>query len=502
MKVVFYARSWSVELFLAVEERWRAAGHDLSAIYIADHLQAAKVARDHGREATFLPGAIRDLHVSDPIEALSRLEARYDERFLPFMRYLMAERFFVARNPHWQIDQLARYSVFFDRLYRDERPDAIIGGATDTMASWLAYDIARQHGCQPVGLMPSGIPADRVVMCQAFNDIAGARESFERLRVSGLDHHQLARAQALQDIVLGTGTKLSYLPPRTTPQLLARRVLLGGGLRRQAAFALEQARERLAGNWYIEPNPVVKWMAELGPQVRSRVADRRYLHAAPSGRPFVFFPLHLEPEAVLLIQSSYFANQLDVVRNLARSLPIGWELVVKEHFGMRGRRKLSVYRDLARIPNVRLAAFTHDTNRLIRDAAVVAVIAGTAGLEAGLIGQPVVMFGDTVWDFAPTIHKVKALTGLPTLIRSAAEAPLGPRHPDVLAFAAAWDSVLPPGRYFNNRAYNWLTEDNLERLSAAIWNRACGAHRSISMSHADAPDRRLIRSVRDDVQTG
>ena len=79
-----------------------------------------------------------------------------------------------------------------------------------------------------------------------------------------------------------------------------------------------------------------------------------FLADPPGERPYVFYPLHFEPEATTLVHGSYFEDQLTVVKNLARSLPAGWELVVKEHFYMRGQRRLGFYRSLLSIPNLRL----------------------------------------------------------------------------------------------------------------------------------------------------
>ncbi len=71
------------------------------------------------------------------------------------------------------------------------------------------------------------------------------------------------------------------------------------------------------------------------------------------------------------------------------------------------------------------------------------MISSTAGLEAALIGKRVLMFGDYPWNYAPTVHRAEAAARLPAQIRPLAREPLGPDHPDVLAFGASWD---PPPR--------------------------------------------------------
>src|SRR3954451_9290838 len=107
-----------------------------------------------------------------------------------------------------------------------------------------------------------------------------------------------------------------------------------------------------------------------------------------------------------------------MIHNIARSMPAGWKLAVKEHFFMRGQRPLAHYRRLRHVPNLVLVPFSVPTNRLIQECRVLFTISSTAGLEASLIGKPVVMFGNYPWQYAPTIRRAGALEDLPALIRA------------------------------------------------------------------------------------
>lgn len=474
MRVVFYARPWSTELLLAVEDCWRSHDRQVDVTFVTSHEEARRMLERAGKKAIFLPSATGALPISDASATLAEIEARHEGRLLPFMRCLLSDRTMTGRERAWQIDQLARHALFFEQFFSREQPDALVGEAADTMPSWVAFELARVNGCRPVGVMASAMPPGRLLLLETHRTIVGAAERYEQLRAVGLNGEQVAAARALQGTILGTGTKLDYLPPQRRPLRFLRSLLSGAVLRRQIAVAAEQARERRAGNWFTQPNPVGYWLLTKLHSVRAALARRRYLNQNLSGRPFAFYPLHYQPEASTLVHGSYFDNQLEVVGNLARSMPAGWDLVVKEHFYMAGQRRLSFYRELRRIPNVRLIALSVPTNRLIREAAVITVVTSTCGLEASLIGRPVVMFGDYPWDYAPTVHKVKALADLPALIRSAATADLGPDHPDVLAFAASWDAALPAGRYYNNRGHDWLQQSNLDRIAEALWIAAAG----------------------------
>ena len=65
---------------------------------------------------------------------------------------------------------------------------------------------------------------------------------------------------------------------------------------------------------------------------------------------FIYFPLSLDMERSTLIDAPYYTNQIEVVRSIAKSIPIDHTLFVKEHPGqfLRGWRKISEYQEIDR----------------------------------------------------------------------------------------------------------------------------------------------------------
>jgi hypothetical protein len=467
VRILFFSRPWTVELHLALVERWRSQGAEHEVRWLTHHLEVAQTIRRTGRDAQLLLEEAARLDIPDPRTVLEAFERRRGHGLQPLPRYLMAERYFVGRPAAWQLEQMARIATVLEGLLAEFRPDVLVGEAPDYLPTWLAYDLATQLGTRVVGLMPSTIPPGRLLMFEGHERIPGAAERFAEISSRDLTAHEQAAAETLQDVVLGTGTKLDYLPRRRGRDVL-RRVVDGRFFREHGGQLLTQRREARAGNWFVQPGAHRFALQRVIAATRGQVADRRLFVDERPSRPFAFYPLHYEPEATTLVHGSYFEDQVQTIRNLARSLPIAWDLVIKEHWYMRGQRSLGAYRALRQIPNVRLLPFSVPTNGLIQDARVVAVIASTTGLEASLIGKPVVLFGDYPWDYAPTVHKVGRLQDLPALVRHAAATALGPEHPDVRAFAASWDAALPPGKHYRTREYDWLEEDNLRAIAEAL----------------------------------
>jgi hypothetical protein len=109
--------------------------------------------------------------------------------------------------------------------------------------------------------------------------------------------------------------------------------------------------------------------------------------------PYIFFPLHVEPEASMQGQSPEYLSQLNAIISLSRNLPARFRLVVKEHLSAVGRRPADFYGQITALKNVVMIDMRELGKDVVDNSALVATISGTAGLEAAITGKPVVTFG-------------------------------------------------------------------------------------------------------------
>lgn len=136
---------------------------------------------------------------------------------------------------------------------------------------------------------------------------------------------------------------------------------------------------------------------------------------------YAFFPLQVEPELTLLVLAPFNSNQLGVIKNIARSLPVGYTLYVKEHPQMVMYRPRSYYRQLKKIPNVKLIHPAITGFEAMRDAKLVTTITGTAGWEAVLMKKPVITFGDIFYNQFSFVKYCRAFEDLPRLVKEQLE---------------------------------------------------------------------------------
>lgn len=136
------------------------------------------------------------------------------------------------------------------------------------------------------------------------------------------------------------------------------------------------------------------------------------------GTPFFFYPLHTEPEQALGQISPEFFFQLEAIAAVSRDLPAGVFLAVKEVAIAAGRRPDNFYKQIMRLKNVVILNLSIPGPEVIPRALGVITIAGTAGLEAALMGKPVISFGrHNPFNFLDHVFVIRDLVELRGCIR-------------------------------------------------------------------------------------
>lgn len=135
---------------------------------------------------------------------------------------------------------------------------------------------------------------------------------------------------------------------------------------------------------------------------------------------FLYYPLSSEPEARILTTSPFYTNQLALIENIAKSIPIDFVLYVKEHPVQKLKfwRPISYYKKLLAIPNVRLVHPNVNNRDLISQSQGVIAISGGTAFEAIFYKKPVFLFADEYYDVLSMVTKIKTLTTLSLDIRN------------------------------------------------------------------------------------
>ena len=156
---------------------------------------------------------------------------------------------------------------------------------------------------------------------------------------------------------------------------------------------------------------------------RKSFIDKYLEYEIYDNEQFVLFTLHQEPERTLLIAAPFYTNQLEVIRHIAKSLPPGYKLYVKEHFSqlLREWREISYYKEIIEIPNVRLYHPSANIEPLIQKSSLVISIGGTTSFEAAFYQKPSIIMADLGFAILPSVQKLNSLEELPLMIRHGLE---------------------------------------------------------------------------------
>lgn len=234
----------------------------------------------------------------------------------------------------------------------------------------------------------------------SLQDFGYARQVFELARAEGLT--PAAREHATRYVC-----KFRERPQRPKGMEIKGRAPPGAGAVQWARLFRGMSRYRRDHR-----NPtLLSGRAMVAQRVR-RLLRHRVTASVPGlfehpveGEAYVLFPLHFQPEASTLILAPYYLNQIALLQDISKSLPVGIRLYVKEHVSSQGRRPLSYYQEIKQIFGVRLISPAVDTWSLVTHASAIAVITGTMGWEGVLFRKPVVTFGNVFYNALSFVHR-------------------------------------------------------------------------------------------------
>ena len=133
---------------------------------------------------------------------------------------------------------------------------------------------------------------------------------------------------------------------------------------------------------------------------------------------FIYYPLHIEQERSTLIATPFYTNDLEFIKNIAKSIPINYELFVKEHPSQLTRhwRDKKFYQELDQIPNVTVIHPYTSSLELVKNCAMVITRSGTVALEAALYKKSAITCADFDYTILPSIERLQSIEELPELI--------------------------------------------------------------------------------------
>lgn len=122
---------------------------------------------------------------------------------------------------------------------------------------------------------------------------------------------------------------------------------------------------------------------------------------------FLFFPLHAPLDTQILYRGEPYIQQEALVKHIARNLPYGYKLYVKEHPNATGHYSTSSLLKISKEKDVKLIPPHINTHQIIKEASVILTINSTTGLEGVMHNCPVVTFGKPFYSGCESVTSVR-----------------------------------------------------------------------------------------------
>jgi hypothetical protein len=293
-----------------------------------------------------------------------------------------------------------------DKHAKEFRPDAIVTFVPASYGDYLLALVAQFHGIRYLQLRSTKIQ-NYVIFADSLGAVSDDAEKAYHRNIA-LDSKYPFEHEAHAFLEEASSRPIDYegTLSRNKPSFL--KELKGGA--RQLASALKKAilpvHPIVRRDNHVPP-PLATWLhgTLFQPWYRHtafRLMRRRLVTLQQANtEPYVFYPLHSEPEIALSLYGRDHQNQIETVRRLAQSLPLGWKLIVKEHPRSLGYRSRGWYLRLLEIPNVYFADPDIRPFYWIEKAKAVVTVSGFVGFEALVIGKPVVVLGSVAFSMLP-----------------------------------------------------------------------------------------------------
>lgn len=371
----------------------------------------------------YLHDHISNLKQKPSIEYLASFEKKYK---INLWQLAYSERIFFQFNEYYKFSHdeilfiLEQECKFFEDVLEHAKPNFLLIRLTDLHRLHLMHQMCKSQGIK-ILMLSSTRFGYRATLSTDFDKI-------DNLNATTMDHHsQKKTVEELEEYI----KKSSMYQRLTNPY--------GGGIKlskwkvlmRHLRF-LQIISDKKYRDFYehygVTPVRVITKKDFLVLYLIKRWYRGSFLHKnsiyeVDKNTPFVYYPLQVEPERALSLSAPFYTNQLEIITHIAKSLPVGYQLYVKEHYNMSTKpwRKTSFYKTILDLPNARLIHPSVKPEILLKNCSLVITISGTSGIEAAFYKKPSIVFADLSYTDLPFVYRIKNIEDLPQVIRTCLE---------------------------------------------------------------------------------
>jgi len=379
------------------------------------------------------------------LEYLKNFEKKYK---INLWKIAFNDRFFNRYNQFYKFSNeeisliLEQECKFFELILDEVKPDFLICYLTHQQHNHIFYELCKSKGIQILLLTPAHIGGDKWILSDVWE------------KFLPLDDHSERDGTFSESKKIDPKEYLLERRERRTAQIMDKK------------FNNSQIQYMKAGLKYIfssNTNPKTHYtyygrsktkvvlemlQYEIRRKLRYSFMDKNLKRNLDFQSPFIYFPLHQEIESNVLIRAPFHINQVEVVKHIAQSIPLGYTLAVKDHKNMsvRGWRSISDNKEIMELPNVELLHPEIDSNDIFPKCSLVISIGGSSSIEAAFFNKPSISFRELGHYKLPSISVVTSMPELENAIKKSLKTPVN--TDDVKKFLEKTNSISFDFNYF------------------------------------------------------
>jgi hypothetical protein len=323
----------------------------------------------------------------------------------------------------WRVEDLKNF-------LEKEKPDFIFLPAISAMGNRLIYEIAKKKGIKVFVGAETRINQG-YILSNDFRTFDGADEIFQEIKKNNTLREKLQKNTDMAKKYLNDFRikPKSYLYVMEEFKKSGQRIKGLENLKPKKFFRSIKWLSKLTFKYlfikknkdYSDESPINFFIDKIKRKIRTLIGFNDLYDKYNEKENFAYYPLHLEPEIAMLVLAPQWTEQKNLIKQIAESLPLSYKLYVKEHPAMIGFRTRSYYKEIKKIPNVKLIHPNFDSHKIIKDSKLIFTISGTAGWEGIILKKPVITFGDVFYNSLSAVKKVTEISKLGSLTKWALE---------------------------------------------------------------------------------
>ncbi len=460
MNIGWYTRDGDLEFFAKVSKNLQIEDHDIRSHYICHTHGEDQVLQDRfDIFADVLGNYIQDFDRNDELDIeseLNRLSVKYP--FVPMRKLVWGDMYELNRNDQDLAIDIVAHFTFFEKFCTENGINVFVSEGPGILATNILWTVCHLLDILFVEYTPVGLPGRKNFRTTWQDGIHKINEVIENVHIDKLtDNYKMAEEylEAIQHrikpppyvgIDLNTGEKIksnqSYWRfPKKDISVSTLFKVFRRASNRQTNKNYYLAKRNVLG-------PYLKWITT---GFRQKYLEYGKIFAnqksLKKGKYFLF-PLHILHEWCDYPWMGPQYHKIDeMVGMVSDALPLGYQLVVKEHPALFPEKTIRFYKKLKSIRSVILLGPSENTHSLIKNSAGVITFGSTSGWESFLIGKPVFLLADSWYRHFPGIRRVDNLFDLVSLLQNHDQLVLPDREEKLKIIYSLYESSFPAKHY-------------------------------------------------------